>query len=148
MIHFAIALTGLYTVTRTNLILTFAASLGCSFCLSYTVIKLFILQRDEQVTTQQALIAKSAAHDALLNERIELQERIRQELESQVDERTFELQVTLRELEDKNRELEQLNMEDALTGVKTGASSIKNNHGDSSFTPRTNTTEHYYARYR
>ncbi|WP_218108080.1 hypothetical protein, partial [Photobacterium damselae] len=67
---------------------------------------------------QQALIAQSAAQDALLNERIELQERTRQELESQVDERTFELQVTLRELEDKNHELEQLNMEDALTGIK------------------------------
>ena len=118
VIHFSVALTGLYTVTRSSLILTFAASLSCSFCLSYTVIKLFILQRDEQVTTQQALIAKSAAQDALLNERIELQERTRHELENQVDERTFELQVTLRELEDKNRELEQLNMEDALTGVK------------------------------
>ena len=118
VIHFSVALTGFYTVTRASLMLTFLASLGCSFCLSYTVIKLFILQRDEQVTTQQALIAKSAAQDALLNERIELQERTRQELESQVDERTFELQVTLRELEDKNRELEQLNMEDALTGIK------------------------------
>jgi len=118
VIHFAIALTGLYTVTRASLMITFAASLGCSFCLSYTVIKLFILQRDEQVTAQQALIAQNAAQDALLNERIELQERTRQELESQVDERTFELQVTLRELEDKNRELEQLNMEDALTGIK------------------------------
>ena len=118
VIHFSIALTGFYTVTRASLMLTFAASLGCSFCLSYTVIKLFILQRDEQVTAQQALIARSAAQDALLNERIELQERTRQELESQVDERTFELQVTLRELEDKNHELEQLNMEDALTGIK------------------------------
>ena len=118
VIHFSIALTGFYTVTRASLMLTFAASLGCSFCLSYTVIKLFILQRDEQVTAQQALIAQSAAQDALLNERIELQERTRQELESQVDERTFELQVTLRELEDKNHELEQLNMEDALTGIK------------------------------
>ena len=118
VIHFAIALTGFYTVTRASLMLTFLASLGCSFCLSYTVIKLFILQRDEQVTSQQALIAQSAAQDALLNERIELQERTRQELESQVDERTFELQVTLRELEDKNHELEQLNMEDALTGIK------------------------------
>ena len=105
VIHFSIALTGFYTVTRASLMLTFAASLGCSFCLSYTVIKLFILQRDEQVTAQQALIAQSAAQDALLNERIELQERTRQELESQVDERTFELQVTLRELEDKNHEL-------------------------------------------
>ena len=118
VIHFSVALTGFYTVTRASLMLTFLASLGCSFCLSYTVIKLFILQRDEQVTAQQALIAQSAAQDALLNERIELQERTRQELESQVDERTFELQVTLRELEDKNHELEQLNMEDALTGIK------------------------------
>ncbi|MEL0642681.1 GGDEF domain-containing protein, partial [Pseudoalteromonas aliena] len=42
----------------------------------------------------------------------------RQELESQVDERTLELQVTLRQLEEKNRELEQLNTEDALTGAK------------------------------
>ena len=118
VIHFAIALTGLYTVARVSLIITFAACLGCSFCLSYTVIKLFILQRDDQVTTQQALIAKNAAQDALLNERLKLQEITREELESQVEERTFELQVTLRELEDKNRELEQLNMEDALTGIK------------------------------
>lgn len=118
VVYFAIALTGLYTITRANLIMTFTASLGCSFCLSYTVIKLFILQREQQVKTQQAVIAKNAAQDALLNERLELQERTRQELESQVDERTFELQVTLRELEEKNSELEQLNMEDALTGVK------------------------------
>ncbi|WP_350628774.1 GGDEF domain-containing protein, partial [Pseudoalteromonas sp. CAL260-MNA-CIBAN-0059] len=34
------------------------------------------------------------------------------------DERTFELQVTLRELEEKNRSLELLNTEDALTGIK------------------------------
>ncbi|GAB0111174.1 hypothetical protein PA7559_24440 [Pseudoalteromonas distincta] len=80
--------------------------------------KLFILQRDEEVVAQQTLIAKNSAQDALLKERLELQEKTRQELESQVDERTFELQVTLRELEEKNRELEQLNTEDALTGAK------------------------------
>ena len=54
----------------------------------------------------------------LLKERLKLQEKTRQELESQVDERTFELQVTLRELEEKNRSLELLNTEDALTGIK------------------------------
>jgi len=64
------------------------------------------------------LIAENAAQDTLLKERLMLQEQTQKELESQVDERTFELQVTLRELEDKNHELEQLNMEDALTGVK------------------------------
>jgi len=80
--------------------------------------KLFILERDEQVIAQQTLIAKNAAQDTLLKERFALQEKTQQELEIQVDERTFELQVTLRELEEKNRELEQLNTEDALTGAK------------------------------
>ncbi len=80
--------------------------------------KLFILERDEQVITQQTLIAKNAAQDTLLKERFALQEKTSQELETQVNERTFELQVTLRELEEKNQELEQLNTEDALTGIK------------------------------
>ena len=80
--------------------------------------KLFILQRDEEVIAQQTLIAENAAQDTLLKERLKLQEKTRQELESQVDERTFELQVTLRELEEKNRSLELLNTEDALTGIK------------------------------
>jgi diguanylate cyclase (GGDEF)-like protein len=64
------------------------------------------------------LIAENTAQDTLLKERLKLQEKTRQELESQVDERTFELQVTLRELEEKNRSLELLNTEDALTGIK------------------------------
>jgi diguanylate cyclase (GGDEF)-like protein len=80
--------------------------------------KLFILQRDEEVIAQQTLIAENAAQDTLLKERLKLQEKTRQELESQVDERTFELQVTLRELEEKNRSLELLNTENALTGIK------------------------------
>ena len=44
-----------------------------------------------------------------MRERLELQEQARQDLEANIEERTFELQVTLRELEEKNRELEQLN---------------------------------------
>lgn len=118
VVHFIIAITGLYSVTRAELMVAFIASFCCSFFLSYMVIKLFILQRDEQMSAQQALIAKNAVQDTLLHERLKLQEQTYKELESQVDTRTFELQVTLRELEEKNRELEQLNMEDPLTGIK------------------------------
>ncbi|MBQ4834483.1 diguanylate cyclase [Pseudoalteromonas sp. MMG010] len=109
---------GIYALPRTSIIFVFMCYLSSASCISYAVMKLFILQRDEQVANQQAVIAESAAQDTLLKERLELQEQAREELESQVNERTFELQVTLGELEEKNRELEQLNMEDALTGVK------------------------------
>ncbi|WP_339684193.1 diguanylate cyclase [uncultured Pseudoalteromonas sp.] len=118
IVYFIITVSGLYIFTNSRVAFVFICSLSCAFSLGYAVMKLFILQRDEQVTTQQTLIAKSAAQDALLHERLSLQESVRQELETQVDERTFELQVTLRELEEKNRELEQLNMEDPLTGIK------------------------------
>ena len=76
------------------------------------------MQRDAEVAAQQNALAESKAKDTLMRERLELQEQARQDLEANIEERTFELQVTLRELEEKNRELEQLNMEDALTKTK------------------------------
>jgi diguanylate cyclase (GGDEF)-like protein len=118
IVYFAVVVSGIYMLNINNLVVIFVSFLLCMFFLSYAVMKLFFLQRDEQVTAQQAFIAISSAQDTLLKERLTLQEDNRLELESQVDERTFELQVTLRELEEKNRELEQLNMHDALTGVK------------------------------
>jgi diguanylate cyclase (GGDEF)-like protein len=118
LIYLNIVVFGLYGFERATIAFVFICFLSIATCLSYAVMKLFVLQRDEQVTAQQAVIAESAAKDTLLKERLELQEEIREELESQVDERTFELQVTLRELEEKNQALEQLNTEDALTGVK------------------------------
>lgn len=98
--------------------LIFIFFLICSLSLSYAVIKLFIMQRDAEVAAQQTALAQSKAQDILMQERLELQEQARQNLEANIEERTFELQVTLRELEEKNRELEQLNMEDALTKTK------------------------------
>ncbi|WP_217875302.1 sensor domain-containing diguanylate cyclase [Pseudoalteromonas shioyasakiensis] len=98
--------------------LTFICFLVCSLSLSYAVIKLFLMQRDAEVAAQQNALAESKAKDTLMRERLELQEQARQDLEANIEERTFELQVTLRELEEKNRELEQLNMEDALTKTK------------------------------
>ena len=118
MLYFTVAVMGLYAFDRSTLAFVFACFFGCTFCLCYSVMKLFILQRDEEVIAQQTLIAENTAQDTLLKERLKLQEKTRQELESQVDERTFELQVTLRELEEKNLSLELLNTEDALTGIK------------------------------
>ena len=118
MLYFIVAVIGLYAFDRSTLAFVFTCFFSCTFCLCYSVMKLFILQRDEEVIAQQTLIAENAAQDTLLKERLKLQEKTHQELESQVDERTFELQVTLRELEEKNRSLELLNTEDALTGIK------------------------------
>lgn len=89
-----------------------------SLILSFTLVRQFIRERDLEVEAQQAKLAHSQAQDALLNEKLKLQEQTQADLEALVDERTFELQVTLRELEDKNRELEQMNIEDPLTKIK------------------------------
>jgi len=50
-------------------------------------------------------------------ERLQAERRYNRELAESVDERTFELQVALRELQDVNTELEQKNTEDPLTGL-------------------------------
>lgn len=50
-------------------------------------------------------------------EKLVAQERYNEELEDNVAERTFELQIALRELQDVNLELEAKNFEDALTGL-------------------------------
>ena len=89
-----------------------------SLILSFALVRQFISERDLEVEVQQAKLAHSQAQDALLSERLKLQEQTQADLEALVDERTFELQVTLRELEDKNRELEQMNIEDPLTKIK------------------------------
>lgn len=49
---------------------------------------------------------------------LNLQESAKEELEYKVQERTLELEITLRELSEKNRELEEKNTLDALTGVR------------------------------
>ncbi|NUZ12346.1 diguanylate cyclase [Pseudoalteromonas sp. McH1-7] len=86
--------------------------------LCYLVVHLYIHQRDEKLASQQRRLAHTQAEDALLKEKLKLQEQAQYDLESSIESRTFELQVTLRELEDKNRELERMNMEDPLTKVK------------------------------
>lgn len=80
-----------------------------------------------QNATQQAKDLLSARENALRQEKqiraakeeaIRLQEQVNEELEYKVQERTLELEITLRELAEKNLELEEKNTTDALTGVR------------------------------
>nr|WP_194710056.1 diguanylate cyclase [Pseudoalteromonas sp. S16_S37] len=98
--------------------LTYLCYLLISMTLSYALARQYIKDRDNKIKHQQARLAQTRAEDALLKERLHIQEQAQEKLESSIDERTFELEVTLRELQEKNRELEKLNMEDALTKVK------------------------------
>lgn len=109
---------GLISGPQLNTPISYFCYFTMSLILSFTLVKQFIRERDQEVEAQQAKLAQSQAQDALLNERLKLQEQTQADLEALVDERTFELQVTLRELEDKNRELEQMNIEDPLTKIK------------------------------
>jgi diguanylate cyclase (GGDEF)-like protein len=75
---------------------------------------------------QQLLHAEKTRDLALKNEQeaieakdelINLQEKNRTELEYSIEERTLELEIALRELSEKNRELEKLSAIDPLTGL-------------------------------
>lgn len=89
-------------------------------CVALTLIAIgqYIQQRDIKVSQQQKQLAAAEANESLQSETIRLQEQHQEELESKIQERTFELEVTLRELQEKNRELEELNTQDALTGLR------------------------------
>ncbi|KKM76639.1 hypothetical protein LCGC14_1378160, partial [marine sediment metagenome] len=117
-LYLIIVVFDIYDFNTRGLPFVFFSFLICSLSLSFATIKHFLIERDAQVAAQQSKIAQSEAHDALLQERLALQEQARSDLEANIEERTFELQVTLRELEEKNRALEQINMEDPLTKIK------------------------------
>ncbi len=80
-----------------------ARNLICHNAKLFKLIK--ILETDKQEYENQII---------KLNEQ---QQQQQDELESQIQERTFELEVTLRELQDTNKELERKSTLDALTGL-------------------------------
>jgi diguanylate cyclase (GGDEF)-like protein len=96
---------------------------GCCYlfsCVVLTLIAIFdhIKQRDIKVALQQQRLAESKANEAIQSETIKLQNQHQEELESKIQQRTFELEITLRELQEKNSELEELNTKDTLTGLR------------------------------
>ncbi|WP_111978254.1 sensor domain-containing diguanylate cyclase [Algibacillus agarilyticus] len=68
-------------------------------------------------TQKEALIQAQHASEAQAK-LIEVQIEQQEELEAMVQERTFELEVTLRELQEKNQELEEKSTLDPLTGIR------------------------------
>ncbi|QPB84932.1 diguanylate cyclase [Pseudoalteromonas rubra] len=109
---------GLFGGAQLDRPVTYICYLILSLYISFVLTRQFILEREKHIKTQQHKLARTQAEDALLKEKLKLQEQAQEELENSIDERTFELQVTLRELEEKNHELEKLNMEDPMTKVK------------------------------
>jgi len=118
LVYLCVVVFGIVEFNTRGLPVSFLSFLLCAMSLSFATTKFFLVQRDAQIVDQQAQIAQSEAQDALLKERLTLQEEARLTLEASIEERTFELQVALGELEEKNRALEQVNMEDSLTKVK------------------------------
>lgn len=82
------------------------------------LIRQYIGDKAEKMAQQQKAIAEISVHEKMQKEMLIVEEKSRQALEVKIQERTFELEVTLRELEEKNQELEQKNTQDALTGIR------------------------------
>jgi diguanylate cyclase (GGDEF)-like protein len=75
-------------------------------------------QRQALLDSQAALIDKERQEQHAQKDMLALQETTTEELEYKVQERTLELEIALRELSDTNRELQEKNTLDALTGIR------------------------------
>ena len=73
--------------------------------------------RDDLVDAQQFALEQEKHANIAKESLIEAQKRHQEDLEYKVEERTLELEVTLRELSEVNHELERLNAIDPLTGA-------------------------------
>ncbi|MCY7295360.1 sensor domain-containing diguanylate cyclase [Alteromonas sp. a30] len=108
----------LYTSDFAIRYILMAGTLIETLLLALLLARSFSQQASELVDAQKTALKQE--HEArLAKERIiEVQEEANVELEYKVQERTLELEITLRELEEKNQALEALNTIDSLTGIK------------------------------
>lgn len=98
-------------------LLMFGASIE-TFLLAFALAMAYGQQRDEQYKTQELVLLEERLARQAQEEALKLREDTQEELEYKVQERTLELEITLRELSDSNRELEQQTLTDALTGIR------------------------------
>lgn len=75
-------------------------------------------QRQTLLNTQAELLSKERQAQDVQKSLLALQENTTEELEYKVQERTLELEIALRELSETNRELQEKNTLDALTGIR------------------------------
>ena len=73
--------------------------------------------RDDLIDAQQFALEQEKQANTAKENLLEVQKRYQDDLEYKVQERTLELEITLRELSDVNQELERLNAIDPLTGA-------------------------------
>lgn len=73
--------------------------------------------RDDLIDAQQFALEQEKQANIAKENLLEVQKRYQDDLEYKVQERTLELEITLRELSDVNQELERLNAIDPLTGA-------------------------------
>jgi diguanylate cyclase (GGDEF)-like protein len=75
-------------------------------------------QRQKLLDTQAELLNKERQAQHAQKDMLILQENATEDLEYKVQERTLELEIALRELSETNRELQEKNTLDALTGIR------------------------------
>lgn len=73
--------------------------------------------RDDLINAQQFALEQEKQASSAKEKLLEVQKRYQDDLEYKVQERTLELEITLRELSEVNQELERLNAIDPLTGA-------------------------------
>lgn len=107
-------------VTLPNAVLSFATtfySLPFIFWAALILQRIFN-QKDDNYNNKLCELREVQESLNQTNEELEQHYEEQQTMEALVDERTFELNVTLRELQETNRQLEEQATNDALTGVK------------------------------
>ena len=89
-----------------------------TFLLALALALSYSQQRDDLFKTQTLALEREKQSRKVQEDIIRLKEESEQALEYKVQERTLELEIALRELSEKNQELEDKNTTDPLTGIR------------------------------
>lgn len=100
-----------------NKLLFFGAIAQTSY-IALVLAQSFGRQRDELLGAQQLALAKEREAAETREKMLAVEQEAKDDLTYKVQERTLELEITLRELSEANQELERLNTVDPLTGLK------------------------------
>lgn len=103
--------------TPSHYLLIFGATVE-TFLLALALAISYSHQRQELFDTQALALQKERLAREAQENILKVKEQAQAELEYNVEERTLELEIALRELSETNRELEQKNTMDALTGIR------------------------------
>ncbi len=89
-----------------------------TFLLALALAISYSQQRDELFASQALSLEQERQAREAQEKLLKLREEAQHDLEYKVQERTLELEIALRELSETNRELEQKNLTDGLTGIR------------------------------